>query len=72
MEPHIDVITLAVNDLDRSLAFYRDGLGLETPGVTGTKFVGDGANAAMRSESRRLAGKIREWAEQGSNLRPWD
>ncbi len=26
MEPHIDVITLAVGDLDRSLAFYRDGL----------------------------------------------
>jgi uncharacterized protein len=46
MEPHIDVITLAVGDLGRSLAFYSDGLGLETPGVTGTKFVGDEANAA--------------------------
>ena len=46
MEPHIDVITLAVGDLDRSLAFYRDGLGLETPGVTGTTFVGDEASAA--------------------------
>jgi len=46
MEPHIDVITLAVGDLERSLAFYRDGLGLETSGVTGTKFVGDEANAA--------------------------
>ena len=23
MEPHLDVITLAVGDLDRSLAFYR-------------------------------------------------
>src|SRR6266496_887223 len=46
MEPHIDVITLAVGDLDGSLAFYRDGLGLETPGVTGTKFVGDETNAA--------------------------
>ena len=47
MEPHIDVITLAVADLDRSLAFYRDGLGLEeTSGVTGTKWVGDETNAA--------------------------
>jgi uncharacterized protein len=46
MEPHIDVITLAVGDLDRSLAFYRDGLGLETAGVTGTEFVGDEANPA--------------------------
>jgi uncharacterized protein len=46
MDPHIDVITLAVGDLDRSLAFYRGGLGLETPGVTGTEFVGDEADAA--------------------------
>jgi len=46
MEPHIDVITLAVGDLDRALTFYRNGLGLETPGVTGTEFVGDEANAA--------------------------
>jgi hypothetical protein len=28
--------------------------------------------AEMRSESGRLAGRTREWAEQGSNLRPWD
>jgi catechol 2,3-dioxygenase-like lactoylglutathione lyase family enzyme len=41
MEPHINVITLAVDDLDRSLAFYRDGLGLSTPGVVASEFVGD-------------------------------
>ena len=46
MDPHIDVITLAVDDLDRSLAFYRDGLGLATSGVTGTRFAGDEVNAA--------------------------
>jgi hypothetical protein len=46
MEPHIDVITLAVGDLDRSLDFYRDGLGLETTGVTGTRFAGDEVNPA--------------------------
>jgi catechol 2,3-dioxygenase-like lactoylglutathione lyase family enzyme len=28
MKPRIKVLTLAVGDLDRSLAFYRDGLGL--------------------------------------------
>jgi catechol 2,3-dioxygenase-like lactoylglutathione lyase family enzyme len=33
MEPHIDVITLAVGDLERSLEFYRDGLGLESGGL---------------------------------------
>ena len=41
MEPRIDVITLAVADLDRALAFYRDGLGLESRGVIGAEFVGD-------------------------------
>jgi catechol 2,3-dioxygenase-like lactoylglutathione lyase family enzyme len=41
MEPRIDVITLAVADLDRALAFYSDGLGLESRGVIGTEFVGD-------------------------------
>ena len=29
------MITLAVDDLERSLRFYRDGLGLETPGIVG-------------------------------------
>jgi catechol 2,3-dioxygenase-like lactoylglutathione lyase family enzyme len=46
MEAHIDVITLAVADLDRSLEFYRDGLGLETEGVIATEFTGDELNAA--------------------------
>lgn len=41
MEPQIDVITLAVADLKRALAFYRDGLGLETTGVIGTQWPGD-------------------------------
>src|SRR5688572_26625295 len=43
MQPRINVITLAVDDLDRSLAFYREGLGLQSPGVIGTEFVGDDA-----------------------------
>lgn len=41
MEPRINVITLAVADLERALAFYREGLGLESRGVIGTEFVGD-------------------------------
>jgi catechol 2,3-dioxygenase-like lactoylglutathione lyase family enzyme len=41
MEPRIHVVTLAVNDLERALAFYRDGLGLETAGVVGAEFAGD-------------------------------
>ena len=40
MRPHIDVITLAVADLDRALAFYR-ALGLESDGVIATEYAGD-------------------------------
>ena len=42
MRPRIKVITLAVSDLEASLAFYRDGMGLPTPGIIGTEFE-DGA-----------------------------
>lgn len=38
MKPRITVITLGVDDLERSLAFYRDGLGLPTQGIFGTEF----------------------------------
>ena len=38
MKPRISVLTLCVDDLERSLAFYRDGLGLATPGIVGTEF----------------------------------
>ena len=41
MKPRISVITLGVNDLGTSLAFYRDGLGLQTNGIIGTEFKGD-------------------------------
>lgn len=41
MRPRIHVITLAVSDLERALRFYRDGLGLESPGIIGTEFAGD-------------------------------
>jgi uncharacterized protein len=41
MKPEINIITLGVNDLNESLEFYRDGLGLATPGIVGDKFKGD-------------------------------
>ena len=41
MQARIHVITLAVENLDRALAFYRNGLGLESAGVIGTEFTGD-------------------------------
>src|SRR5574341_1293559 len=38
MKPRITVITLGVDNLGKSLAFYRDGLGLPTEGIVGTEF----------------------------------
>ncbi len=38
MKPRIKVLTLGVDDLERSLAFYRNGMGLETKGITGQQF----------------------------------
>jgi catechol 2,3-dioxygenase-like lactoylglutathione lyase family enzyme len=36
MKPHITVLTLGVADLERAVAFYRDGLGWRTQGIVGT------------------------------------
>lgn len=38
MKPRITVITLGVDRLEKSLAFYRDGLGLPTQGIIGQEF----------------------------------
>ncbi|MGH8503235.1 MAG: VOC family protein [Gammaproteobacteria bacterium] len=38
MKPRITLITIGVDDLERSLRFYRDGLGLKTEGIVGTEF----------------------------------
>lgn len=38
MKPRITVITLGVDDVERSLAFYRDGLGFATEGIVGKNF----------------------------------
>ena len=46
MEPRLNVITLAVDDLERALVFYRDGLGLETKGVVAADLVDKKTGAA--------------------------
>jgi catechol 2,3-dioxygenase-like lactoylglutathione lyase family enzyme len=38
MNPRITVLTLAVDDLERAVAFYRDGLGWHTKGIIGAEF----------------------------------
>ena len=46
MEPRLNVITLAVDDLERSLVFYRDGLGLQTSGVVASDLLDEKTGAA--------------------------
>lgn len=38
MKPRISVLTLGVDDLQRAVDFYRDGLGLQTDGIVGQEF----------------------------------
>lgn len=38
MEPHITLLTLGVADLERAVAFYRDGLGFSSKGIVGKEF----------------------------------
>jgi catechol 2,3-dioxygenase-like lactoylglutathione lyase family enzyme len=45
MKPRVHVITLAVEDLEKSLSFYRR-LGLESEGIIATEFPGDEEMAA--------------------------
>jgi catechol 2,3-dioxygenase-like lactoylglutathione lyase family enzyme len=38
MQPRITMLTLGVDDLERSVRFYRDGLGFPTEGIVGKQF----------------------------------
>jgi catechol 2,3-dioxygenase-like lactoylglutathione lyase family enzyme len=38
MKARISVITIGVDDLERAVAFYREGLGLRTEGIVGTQY----------------------------------
>jgi uncharacterized protein len=57
MQARIHVLTLAVADLARSLAFYR-GLGFESPGIIGTEFVGDATNPGGAAAMFELDGGL--------------
>lgn len=51
------MLTLAVDDLERSLDFYR-ALGLESPGVIGTEFAGDETTPAGAAAMFELEGRL--------------
>lgn len=38
MKPRVSVLTLGVENLERAVEFYRDGLGLATEGIVGQEF----------------------------------
>jgi len=38
MRPRINILTIGVDDLERAVRFYRDGLGLPTKGIEGEQF----------------------------------
>ena len=38
MKARITMLTIGVDDLERALAFYRDGLGLASQGIVGQEF----------------------------------
>jgi len=50
VKPRITLITLAVDDLERAVSFYRDGLGLATKGIVGSELE-NGAVAFFNLES---------------------
>ena len=58
MKSRIHVITLAVADLERALAFYREGLRLDSAGVIATEFVGDDENPAGAIAMFHLDGNL--------------
>jgi uncharacterized protein len=58
MEPCVHVITLAVDDLQRALTFYRDALGLPTKGVVADEYEGSDTEAAGAIVIFKLAGGL--------------
>jgi len=58
MEARIHVLTLAVNNLERALTFYREGLGLESQRLGGTEFPGDDTHPAGAIARFQLEGGL--------------
>jgi len=61
MKPRITVITIGVDNLERALAFYRDGLGFPTPGIVGTEF----EHGAVAFFDLANGLKLAAWARRG-------
>lgn len=72
MKPDITLLTLGVDDLERAVAFYRDGLGFSTKGIIGAEF----ENGAVAFFNLRSSLKLALWprkslsADSGLPLQP--
>lgn len=53
LKPRITVITLGVDDVEKALHFYRDGLGLPSDGIVGEEF--EHGAVAFSTYSRALS-----------------
>ena len=74
MKPRVHVITLAVEDLERSLAFYR-GLGLESEGIIVSRPYQERPRRLayeLTQDGRDLAGALRALAQWGARHSPGD
>ena len=60
MKARVAVITLGVDDLERALSFYRDGLGLRTDGIIGEEF----ENGAVAFFDMQPGLKLALWPRQ--------
>lgn len=68
MRARLSYIVLAVADLERSLAFYRDGLGLPTDGVIGSEFRDERTGAAGTIAFIDLRGGLKIGLYERANL----
>jgi uncharacterized protein len=72
MNPHITLLTLGVDDLERAVAFYREGLGFSSKGIIGTEF----ENGAVAFFNLQSGLKLALWprkslsADSGIPLQP--
>jgi len=58
MKPQVSVSTLGVDDLEKAVEFYRDGLGLATEGIVGTEF----EHGAVAFFNRQAGLKLALWS----------
>lgn len=68
MDMKISFVTLAVDDLDRSVSFYRDGLGWQTEGVVADELRDEVTGAAGRIALFNLDGGLTVGLYERANL----